>query len=104
MSHQLLETMPLRDRIREAERLARELTEHLELGFLTKIHAARSLTRKEGQTGGEHVTDISVRTAVDAALTSHEYTVELTRKLDRLLDSINRETNSLVSGNMSAES
>jgi hypothetical protein len=90
--------MPLRDRIREAERLARELVEHLDLGFRTKIHAVRSLTRRDGPGAGEQVTDNSVRTAVDAALSSHEYTLELSRKLGRLLESINRETHGLVTG------
>lgn len=99
MAELLLETMPLRDRIREAERLTRELVEHLELGFITKIHAVRSLSRKEGPGQGEHVADNTIRTAVDAALSSHEYTMDMTRKLERLLDSINREMNSLVTGN-----
>lgn len=99
MSERLLETMPLRDRIREAELLTRELTEHLEHGFKPKIHTVRSLTRKGGPSPGEHVADNSVRNAVDAALSSHVYTLELSRKLERLLDSINREAHSLVTGN-----
>ena len=61
-----------------------------------------SMTRKEGPGPGEHIADNSVRGAVDAALTSHEYTMEVTRKLERLLDSINREMNTLVTGNVVA--
>jgi hypothetical protein len=100
VSDKLLETMPLRDRIREAERLCRELAEHLELDFRTKIHAVRNLTRKEAHAHAEVVADNTVRTSVDAALTSHEYTIEMTRKLDRLLDSINREATAVVGGNV----
>jgi len=95
----LLETMPLRDRIREAERLSRELAQHLELDFLTKVHSVRSTTRTDRHGHQhEHVADNTVRTAVDAVLNSHEYTMELTRKLERFLNSINREMHALVSG------
>jgi hypothetical protein len=95
VSDKLLETMPLRDRIREAERLSRELAEHLDLDFCKKIHAVRAFTRREGH-GGEAVADHTVRASVDAALSSHEYTIELIRRLDLLLDSINREAGSVV--------
>jgi hypothetical protein len=91
--------MPLRDRIREAERLCRELAEHLELDFHTKIHAVRSLTRKE-TSGGEPVADNTIRASVEAALTSHEYSIEQARRLDLLLDSINREATVVVGGNV----
>lgn len=91
--------MPLRDRIREAERLCRELAEHLELDFHTKIHAVRKLTAsKDGPGAGEFVADNTIRASVDAALNSHEYSLDLTRKLDRLLDSIHREASAVVNG------
>ena len=98
MPDTLLETMPLRDRIREAERLSRELAQHLEMDFLTKIHNVRKLTRPEGRGNTESVADNAVRSGVDTALNSHVYTLELTRKLERFLDSINREMHALVSG------
>ena len=99
MANQVLESMPLRDRVREAEQLVRELADHLERGFIPKIHEVRKLTRSEKSSSGEVVMDSTVRTTVDTALSRHEYSVELCRKLDRFLQSIDREFRQIVSGN-----
>lgn len=98
MSNQILEAMPLRDRVREAEQLVRELADHLERGFIPKIHEARRLTRGGGHDPGEVVMDSTVRSTVDSALASHEYSLELIRKLERFLSSIDREFQQLVNG------
>lgn len=103
MSMPLLEAMPLRDRVREAEQLVRELADHLERGFLPKIHEVRRLTRHTGSGDAESIMDSTVRTTVDAALSSHEYSLELVRKLDRFLISIDREFQQLVSSGMPQE-
>lgn len=99
MADQLLETMPLRDRLREAERLVREFTQHLELGFMPKVHACRQLARPAGPRATDDVPDQSIRSSAEAVLLAHEYSVELSRKLERFLDSIDRESQKLVSGN-----
>lgn len=99
MTDQLLETQPLRDRFREAERLTRELIQHLELGFLPKTEDVKRVAKKG--TAGTHageLTDQTIRASVDGMLTAHEYTLDLTRKLERYLQSIEREVQSIVSG------
>jgi hypothetical protein len=103
MSMQLLEAMPLRDRVREAEQLVRELADHLERGFLPKIHEVRRLTRHTGLDAAETTKDSTIRSTVDAALSSHEYSLELVRKLDRFLMSIDREFQHLVSNTQPEE-
>lgn len=103
MSTQLLETMPLRDRVREAEQLVRELADHLERGFLPKIHEVRRLTRHTGLDAVETTKDSTIRSTVDAALASHEYSLELVRKLDRFLMSIDRGFQHLESNTLPEE-
>jgi len=89
--------MPLRDRVREAERLTRELTDHLERGFLPKVQEARRST-KPTPANLETVMDSTVRSTTEAALSSHEYTMQLARNLDMLLGSIDRELQWMISG------
>ena len=103
MAEKVLETMPLRDRVREAERLVRELSDHLERGFLPKVHEARKATRTTSN-ALEEIMDSTVRSTVDTALTSHEYTVQLLRTLDDYLTSIDRELEQMVTGGEASSS
>ena len=96
--------MPLRDRLRETERLVREFTQHIEMGFLPKAHACRQLARPTGPNATDTVTEQSIRSSADAVLSTHEYSVELSRKLERFLDSIDREFQKQVSGNANPQS
>lgn len=99
MAEQLLETQPLRERFREAERLTRELIQHLELGFMPKMQEVRRIARKATTPNQmDDIADNTIRTSVDAVLTSHEYSLDLTRKLERYLQSIEKEVNEIVVG------
>lgn len=97
MSDHLLETIPLRDKFREAERIARELSSHLEQGFLPKVHDARKLTRPASN--ADEVADATIRAAVESVLVSHEYTIVRSRNLERFLNSIERDIERILAGN-----
>jgi hypothetical protein len=103
MTEHVLETLTLRERLRDAERLSRELSEHLEQGLIPKLQQLRRLSKVGKETEGEGpegpVADASIRTAADAALNSHEYLLDLSRKLDRYLSSAERELDQIVTGN-----
>ncbi len=99
MAQEPLEAKPLREKFREAERLTRELIQHLDHGFAPKIHQVVKVARRGvSPTKAETVADKTVRSAIDTALTSHEYTIELTRKLESYLDAITKELHEIAYG------
>ena len=55
--------LPLRERLTIAERLSRELCEHLEQGFLPKIETLRRVTRQKEAVAAD-TTDKTVRDTV----------------------------------------
>lgn len=100
----LLETQPLRERFREAERLTRELIQHLEHGFLPKAGEVREMVRRGSrQEEMANVADHSIRTSVDAAVTSHEYTLDVVRRLERYLRSIDSEVKEILSNDQGTQ-
>lgn len=88
-----LEAMSLRDKLNEADRLARELIHHLEHGFIPKAHVLRR-TARQGSDPAEQgdVTDLTIRSTVDTVLTSDTFTRQVTDQLNRVLSSIHEET------------
>ena len=89
------EGLPLRERVKVAIRLNRELIEHLEQNFAPKAHALGKLLRepKPGVTGEdapEPVLDRAVRSKVDTVIESDRYTRELRDHLHAYCDSIDR--------------
>ncbi|MEZ6066587.1 MAG: hypothetical protein R3B90_12970 [Planctomycetaceae bacterium] len=103
MSDDVLEALSLRERIRDAERLSRELAGHLEQGLLPKLHEVRQITHSRMQGSADEVSDTGLRTRTEAVLQSHEYTLELSRKLERYLLSVERETHGIVTGSSEAD-
>ena len=73
-----LKEMTLREMLADAERLTRELIEHLNQDFIPKAHALRKLVRPTiGSSEHEEVEDISVRNSAIRALKSEDFTEEL---------------------------
>lgn len=89
-----LESLPLREKFTNAERLTRELIEHLEQGFLPKLKKLRGVTRKDD----ESVTDRTVRDHCKRLLDSDDFTHDLADKLQEYLDHISRDMNLMVYG------
>lgn len=99
-----IQNMTLRDKIRHASLLVRELTEHLEQGFIPKARDVVTLVRSRGDTGAfnmqdESMTDTTVRNSVADLLQSEAFTDELYGRVDELLSAIDSEVARIVGSN-----
>jgi len=83
-----LSQLTLRELFTHAERLARELIEHLDQGFLPKLQTMRELARPVDDLNAEQVPDVTVRNQAKQLLDSDEFTQPLLRKLDDYLQAI----------------
>lgn|SRR5690606_32479326 len=94
-----LDNLTLREKLRNVEKLTRELSDHLERGFLPRVHALRRLARKG--TDAEHregVSDISIRESVSTVLKSDAYARELSESTRRYLRSIQNDIDGMFDG------
>ena len=89
--------LPLRERLTIAERLTRELSEHVEQGFVPKIETLRKVTRQKESVAAE-VTDKTVRDTAAKVRQSEEFTAELCGKIQECIDSILIEVDAMVNG------
>ena len=93
-----IEHLTLREKLRDAARGARELIEHLEHGFVPKVHDLRKLCRQHDPTSGSPpVADVTVRGYVSAVLESDQFTAGLNSSLENYLNSIQRDVAEVVS-------
>lgn len=87
------DSLPLAERFHVAQYLRRELSEHMRQAFLPKFsdlrHASKVLDVEE-------VTDQEMLDKMLASLQADEFAAQLFGKLFRYLDSIERETRSLM--------
>jgi len=84
-----LNNLPLREKLKDLEKLTRELIDHLGRGFIPKSQSLRRLARKANHPDQRDlVSDVAVRDAVASALKSDEYTRELSGKTRDYLRSI----------------
>jgi len=89
------DSLPLRDQFTNAERLTRELIEHLEQGFLTRVQEVRRVARKDEDSG---VTDKSVRAQCTRLFESDDFTRKLSKELHEYLENISEELQPMVFG------
>lgn len=87
--------LALRDKFTSAERLTRELIDHLEQGFLPRIQQLRRVCRKDEDDG---VTDKTVRDECTQVLDSDQFTQKLAGELQELLDAIAVEMKPIIYG------
>ena len=93
-----IEHLTLREKLRDAARDVRELIEHLELGFVPKVHDLRKLTRQhDPASGATAVADVTVRSYVSSVLESDRFTAGLNDSLEDYLNSIKRDVSDVVS-------
>ena len=83
--------MTLRQKLMEADRLTRELMDHLERGFVPKVHNLRRVTRHGSEVDSDTITDLTVRSTADLVLDSASFTTELAKGLEQFLTSIDAE-------------
>lgn len=90
--------LTLREKLRDAARGVRELIEHLELGFVPKVHELRKLTRQHDPAAGTApVADVSIRSYVTAVLESERFTAGLNDSFENYLNSIKKDVSEVIS-------
>jgi len=80
-----VEQLTLREVFTHGERIARELIEHLEQGFLPKVRKLQGLIGPAAGASNETVPDISVRSQAAELLESDAFTQELVARLNKFL-------------------
>lgn len=98
MAERTIEQLTLREMLFEAERLTREMNEHLQQGFLPKARDLRRLVKQQNA-NAENVKDITVRTNVARVLESEEFTRGLLEKMEEYFAGIDNALSELRSGN-----
>ena len=88
-----LEDMTLQERLKKADYLTRELSEHLRQGYLPKLAALRSAAKvyDPKEVSGNQILDLTL-----AVLEAEEFTDNLHRKLGTYLSSITEEMRSML--------
>ncbi|MBQ16075.1 MAG: hypothetical protein CMJ65_03010 [Planctomycetaceae bacterium] len=91
--------MPLREVFTEAERLARELVDHLENGFLPKASGLRDLVSVSDQgVGADDVHDVTVRNHAAQLLDRARFANELYKRFDECVETIGQKVSRITSG------
>ena len=92
-----IDNMTLRDKLNEAERLMRELMDHLDNGFIPK---ARSLGRSLQESGNDTtlLSDTTVRQQAAELIDSNRFSENIYKKISRLLESIDGDVGSISGG------
>lgn len=87
--------MTLRDKLNEAERMMRELMDHLDNGFIPK---ARSLSRtlQESENDVTLVSDTTVRQQAAELIDSNRFSERLYKKIGELLVAIDEDVSSIT--------
>lgn len=92
-----LNSLTLREKIHEAARKSRDMTEHLEQGFLPKVHALRKLTLPQDPAATTPpVADITIRHHAAEVLESEEYTDRLDSEAMQYFEAVSREVADLL--------
>lgn len=99
MAERSVEQLTLREKFKGAERLSRELTEHLEQGFIPKVHELMRLVQPL-RTGvfPTDVQDVTVRNHTAAVLESEQYSDQLWEKLEAHCVGVKNDVTRIVSG------
>ncbi len=92
-----IESMTLRDKCREANRVLRELIDHLDQGFLPKVQSLQKLSRpRDAKFDPAQVRDVTIRTSAAAILEAEQYTSKLDEEAKLLLAAIAAEVEQVV--------
>lgn len=99
LAERSVENMSLREMLRDAERLCRDLADHLDRGFAHKAQALGRLLRSDASGDwNEGVTDRSVYDSADLVLSSHAFTERILRRIRELLRGIDSSVTGITSG------
>jgi hypothetical protein len=96
MSERPLDNLTLREKLIEAERLMRELSDHLERGFIPKAHEIRRLARRANEPENQdEVKDVTIRSSSDELLRSDDYSRQLCERNIRMLAAIEQDVKAI---------
>ena len=99
MAERRADDMPLRDVFTEAERLARELIDHLENGFLPKASGLKELVEiNEQGIGSDDVHDVTVRNQSAQLLERARFADGMYSRFDECIESINQKVSRITMG------
>lgn len=104
MADRPVESLTLREKLIDAEKLARELVEHLERGFIPKVHQLRRTSRRA--TNPDHqgeIRDLTIRNSVDQVLKSDDYTRQLADRATTLLNAIDTDVQTIFEQGSTAQ-
>lgn len=91
MAERSLDNMPLRELFSNAERIVRELSDHLEKGVLPKLADLERALRSASEPGRrDELPDSSVRSQAANILSADDFTEKLCRQLDDYLKAIDQ--------------
>lgn len=92
-----VEGLTLRDKCREANRILRELIDHLDQGFLPKVENLRRLARSREQGYDPAlVRDVTIRNHASTLLEAEQYTLRLDEEFKQYFNAIAEEVDQLV--------
>ncbi|HUG89672.1 MAG TPA: hypothetical protein VML55_02490 [Planctomycetaceae bacterium] len=99
MAERPLGQLTLSEKFVDAERMARELMDHLDRGFLPRIRELQKLVEPaDGQPLNDEVEDLTVRIHAARVLESDLFTEELYARLERYCRSINADVSRILTG------
>ena len=89
--------LTLHNLFKDSERLTHELIEHLDRGFIPKVHDLRRLTRiHKSEPEAQPVEYVTVRSHSAQVLESEKFTHQLYEKLSKYLTAIDESVSRLV--------
>jgi hypothetical protein len=92
----------LREKILEAERVTRELREHLELNFAPKSHELKKMCRSAGdRPDAEQFADVTIRSQSSQVILSDRFTAGLDDQAEGLYAAIVVEVEEIARGKSS---
>ncbi len=98
---QALDDVPLRDLCKEAERLTRELIDHLERNQIPKTRELAGLVKPDSPLAppGHIVPDVTVRTQAATLIDSQDFAAEVFEKASAYFAAIDKAMNAMVANN-----
>ncbi len=91
LSKESVEHLPLRELFTDAERLTRELIDHIERGFLPKCGRLNELCQSiPAELGPDDIEDITIRNHAAQVLESEQFTQQFYENTENYLFAINR--------------
>ncbi|MBT4867207.1 MAG: hypothetical protein HON53_19050 [Planctomycetaceae bacterium] len=97
MAERAVDQLTLRELFNDAERLTRELTEHIDQGFIPKSQAlSRLVSPSPGDPGYDQIEDLTVRNQVAEVLKSEDFTNQLHEKLAEYYTAIERSVSRIA--------